>query len=282
MTDEVVVSAEQVSAPVPLVEAYEPAKPAPAAEEQKTDKPAASEETAKTEAEIQQAEQEKKLSRRERKVQRERDLRIAAETRLQMAEERLAKVETKPTSTEPKREDYADYEAFQDARQDWRADQREKQRDQKDSETQRTAKAAEVPTEIAKSWGEKEAKFIEKNPTYEKNVAQYVKSDIGELSNGARQLLVESDVGPALLNHLATDEEEHDRIAALSPARQIIELGKLEDKLPKAAEAKKSSDAPAPAKPNPQGKSSVSKDPDKMSMEDYMAYRKQGGARWAR
>lgn len=58
------------------------------------------------------------------------------------------------------------------------------------------------------------------------------------------QALLESDKGVDLMYYLSTNRAEAERIAKLTPARQLVELGKLETSLPKIQQSK----APAPIK----------------------------------
>src|SRR4029434_2460073 len=59
----------------------------------------------------------------------------------------------------------------------------------------------------------------------------FVEEDLGRLRDGARRAIVESELGPQLLYHLATHTDEAERIAELPELRQIAELGKLETQL---------------------------------------------------
>lgn len=282
----------------PLVERLAPAQPAPGAEEQKpqdgpapaaddkeADRPAATDENAKPD-------EQRHQSRRERKLQRERDARIAAETELRLLKEQREREQSAkqqdPGEPNREKEPWASMPYEQFLREQARYDAKQelskefKTRDEQASSKDAAAKRAQEQKAIEQSWQKREAAFVEKTPDYEKVVGEYVEDDLGQLSDEARRLIVDSDVGPALLHHLATNSEAHERIAKLNPVRQAVELAKLEEALAKPAEAKTSSDAPAPAKPNPQGKSSAVKDPDKMTQAEYMAWRAKQGARWAR
>jgi hypothetical protein len=68
------------------------------------------------------------------------------------------------------------------------------------------------------------------------------------ISRTMAEAIVDSDQGVKLTVHLVNHPEEASRIAALSPARQAAELGKLEAKL-SATPVKKPSNAPAPITP---------------------------------
>jgi len=90
----------------------------------------------------------------------------------------------------------------------------------------------------------------------------------GEMQDAIR----ESDVGPKLLRHFANNRAEVLRLAALSPATQLREIGKIEAAIinkPQPA-VKRVSQAPEPIKPVG-GNSSSDVDEDKMPMSDYLA-----------
>lgn len=263
-------------------------QPAPGAEEQKPT-PATPEETVVEETPEQQ--EARKQSKFQRRLERQKTARIAAETEAKLLREERdglrAKLEAQgkqsQESAEPKREDFADYEAYlravakHDAKQETAAALKAEREAQagKDKKEQATAGSEKV----AKAWSEREASFEAATKDYETVVEPFLEEDLKTFSKEARMAIVESEVGPALLYHLAKNPDEADRIADLSPTRQIAELGKLETKV--SMPAKKTTSAPAPASTTSGGRT-ASKDPSKMSQEEYEAHRKSQGARWAR
>jgi len=92
------------------------------------------------------------------------------------------------------------------------------------------------------------------------------------------QALMESPCPEKLAIYLHANQEDAERIAKLSPARQAAEIGKLEDKL---STAPKVSKAPAPITPIGKG-SHKGSNLESMSQADYEAERKKRGASWAR
>lgn len=257
--------------------------PVAAAEEQKTD--VATDESVETETTEQQ--EERKQSKFQRRLERQKTARIAAETENRMLRERLEKLEaqSKPTQedAEPKRDDFEDYESYlraltkYDAKQTAAAElkaarEQAQTREKQSSEVQ--AKEA-----IAKNWTEREAAFSNATPDYDEVTTSFAEEELGSFSYGARQMIVDSEAGPALLYHLATHPEDADRIADLSSVRQIAELAKIEDKLA-TSPAKKTSGAPAPASHVKSG-ATGSKDPAKMNQTEFRAWMKSQGSRFA-
>lgn len=126
-------------------------------------------------------------------------------------------------------------------------------------------------------FADREAAYARDNPDYAEAVAdpelrQYVTQTIS-------QVIVESDLGPALSHHLATHVDELQRIARLSPHAQAKELGKLEVKiasLPKrqaAPPAKVVQQTKAPAPPTPVGGTTPTRSLADMPLDEYLANR---------
>lgn len=67
------------------------------------------------------------------------------------------------------------------------------------------------------------------------------------LPENAVEFCLESDVGPRIAYHLAKNPDEYDKFIAMSPARQMAYLGKLEDRVAKPTQpvVKKVTQAPA-------------------------------------
>lgn len=87
--------------------------------------------------------------------------------------------------------------------------------------------------------------------------------------------IMDSDLGPQVQYYLGTNPREAARIAALSPAQQIREIGRLEARVSSPA-PRRVTQAPAPIKPvagNSKPRLSYS---DDMSMEDYAKLRAAG------
>lgn len=90
--------------------------------------------------------------------------------------------------------------------------------------------------------------------------------------------LAETDKAGELAAHLGSNPHEARRIADLPPARQAIELAKIEGKLSSAVEVRRVSQAPEPSSNRLNGGSSPApKDPSKMSMQEYRTWREKQG-----
>lgn len=143
----------------------------------------------------------------------------------------------------PKRDAYASDEAWLDARDAHR-------------DAQRDAKAAAERNQQSQA---KLAATTDRIYAQAEKIEGFDRDDFDSLpiTPTIASVLIESDIAPQMMAHLAANPDEVDRIGALSPARQAVELGKLEVKL--SAAPVKPSKAPAPITPvGTRGKSSVS------------------------
>jgi hypothetical protein len=266
--------------------------PAPGADDQK---PIPTEGEAPPEAVTETTEQQeaKKQSKFQRRLDRQKAGRVAAETEARLLREQLAKLEaqkqTQPQeSGEPKRDDFPDYEAYLRAVTKWevgqetdkrlKAEREERQKQERGREQQ--GRSAVEQEKIAKGWAERETAFQKAQKDYLEVVTPYVEEDLGHLSDAARRAIVESEFGPQVLHHLATNPEVAEAIAELSPYRQVAELGKLEVNMKPVA--KKASNAPAPITPVKAGRSASPGLSENDSQAEYEAKRKAQQARWAR
>lgn len=263
-----------------------PPEPAPGAEEQKPI-PAATDENAEV-VETPEQQEAHKQSKFQRRLDRQKSARVAAETETRLLREQLAKLEaqSKPAGpAEPQLDQFetlADYnravakhEAQQIVDKALKADH--ETRSQQENQSRVTASEGQ----IAKDWQEREAAFQAQNKDYQDVVMSLVDDgEIASLSEVARRSILESEVGPQVLYHLARNPEDAERIAELSPARQVAELGKLELKM--SPVVRKTSAAPAPIKTVSQGRSAAQGYSDNWSDAEYREWRKGHGARWAR
>ena len=237
--------------------------PAPGADDKKPI-PTEGEAPPETAAETTEQQEAKRQSKFQRRLDRQKSARVAAETELRLTKERLAQLEAQKAPTqdtgEPKREDFQDYEAYLRAvtKHDAAAETSKALKAEREANQSRERRERDATGQdkLAKSWTERETAYQAEKKDYLEAVTPYVEEDLGHLSDGARRAIIESDLGPQLLHHLATNPDDHERIADLSPVRQVAELGKLEVTMKPVA--KKASNAPAPITPVKAGRSASS------------------------
>jgi hypothetical protein len=180
------------------------------------------------------------------------------------------------TDEAPKRESFDSYEEYLEARADWRADQKVKAA--LAEQQQRVQQSTQHAT--AQQQGQQFQAQVEKARTAIADFDDVVSTADIPISQTMREAILESEVGALLTYHLAKHPAEATRIATLSPTGQAKALGVIEADLQRKA-APQVSKAPTPITPISGGARTTS-DPSKMSMDDYAAWRKKTGARWAR
>jgi hypothetical protein len=202
----------------------------------------------------------------ERKYERQR---VEAETRSRIeAEHRKA---PEPQG-KPSPDQYTDYAQYLEALADFKAEQKFNQLKQADVEKDSKARAQSESARTA----ERQNDMIEAGETKYADFEEVVKSDKTQYSQAAFLAMLESDQAHDIAYHLAKNQDEAKRIAALPAYAQAKEIGKLEDKLA-AKKPVKASNAPEPIKPVGGG-SSPTFDPKTASVDDVAAMFKKAGS----
>lgn len=126
----------------------------------------------------------------------------------------------------------------------------------------------------AKSFQQREAEFKSKTPDYE-SVAYYA-----PISNEVAEMVRESEIGPEVAYYLGKNPELAQQISQLPERAAAREIGKIEARLSLQREAAR---APAPKPPVSQApppppkieasEPDVSKDPDQMSVNEWLKWR---------
>lgn len=179
----------------------------------------------------------------------------ALEARLREYEERVApqqKTAEDPIGAEPRADQFDDAFEYAKALAEWSAEKALYDRDQQEA----NRKAEEERQKVLKTWSEK----LEKAKPNLADFDDIVNSTQVVVSNEVRDAIIESDVGPEILYHLASlDGEEAERFQALPMAKALREIGKLEARFEKQEAAEETavrskpvvqkSKAPAPLSP---------------------------------
>ena len=111
-------------------------------------------------------------------------------------------------------------------------------------------RANEERNKVISAWAQKVEAAKTKMPDFEEMVAS---ADVA-VNDAIRDAIVESDVGPEVLYHLAQDTEYAKKLAAMPVAKALKEIGKLEARFevkdePEAKPVAKQSNAPSPIRP---------------------------------
>jgi len=215
----------------------------------------------RSEPEIEKEQEEKpkanpKLERRFSEItkQREEARKEAQQEReaRQALEARLAALEKQPATQSPKVDEEPQPSQFNDAFEyakalaEYTADKRIGEMRKQDAE----AKEAQERQKVIDQWANKVQQAKASLPDFDDIVAS---SDV-VVNDDIRDAILESDVGPQILYHLAENEDVAKKIAGLSAKQALREIGKLEARFevketkPETAPITRSK-APAPIQP---------------------------------
>jgi hypothetical protein len=233
-------------------EAVEATEPAP---EEVPSEPIAEEEAKATEKSNDKL--EKRFSKVTKRAQQ-------AEARANELEQRLRDLEAKANpqtlaqtanvDDKPKAEQFNDAYEYAEALAEWSAEKALKDREV--AEQQR--KAEEERQKVAENWNTKVKQARKAMPDFE----DVVSNSRVVVSDAIRDAILESDVGPQILYHLASDDDYANSVAKMPAIKALKEIGRLEakyeaekEKPKEKANAVAQSKAPAPISPLKGGKS---------------------------
>lgn len=183
----------------------------------------------------------------------------AADERARAAEERAAAAQrtadelkakyeppkTDPLGPEPKPDQFADINEYSLALKDWTKEKVEHDRAQEET----ARKQREHSEKVAKDWRDRQTAARKELDDYDEKINGSTVS----VADHVRDAIIESDVGPQILYHLATNPDVAEKLAKASPVSALREIGRLEAKLSEkpAKEAPKTSIAEISKAPPP-------------------------------
>jgi hypothetical protein len=179
-------------------------------------------------------------------AQRERQARVDLEQRLAALEQQRQPQQQSYIDQEPQPSQFADAFEYAKALAEFSTEKALAERDRQVAQ----AKEQEAQQKIIQSWAQKVQDAKAELPDFDDLVAS---SDV-VVNNAVRDAILESDVGPRILYHLAENNDLAKKIASLSPNAALREIGRLEAKFEAKPEAKQTapvvrSKAPAPIQP---------------------------------
>jgi hypothetical protein len=180
---------------------------------------------------------------------------------------------TQQPSGPPKREDFASYEEYLEAKADFRIAQQLTVLEQRAVEARR----AQAVEQREASWSERQAAAAGKYADYE----EVALADDLAITPVMAEAMKDSEIGPDVAYYLGKNPNEALRIARLHPAAQVREIGKIEARI-EAKPVRQQSKAPPPIDPIGGSSSGGSGDVSKMSQAEYEAHRRKQGAWWGR
>jgi hypothetical protein len=185
-----------------------------------------------------------------KEAQQEREARQALEARLAALEsQKTPKVN--PIDEKPQPSQFSDAFEYAEALAEYTADKRIAEMKQQEAQAREAAERQKV----IQSWAQKVESAKAALPDFDQIVAS---SDV-VVNDDIRDAILESEVGPQILYHLAENEEVGKKIAGMSPKAALREIGKLEARFEAKPETEKTapvvrSKAPAPIQPIRGGK----------------------------
>lgn len=161
-----------------------------------------------------------------------------AQARADIAEKRAAELEAKlkpvpinnEESPKPNKDTYTDAFQYAEDLAKWSANNALKERDESD----RKSRAENERKKIVDTWLNKVEQTKKENPDFEEKI----KTSNVQVSDIIRDAIIESDVGPKILLHLAENPEETAKIGEMTIGRALVAIGKLEAKLAVVKETK--------------------------------------------
>lgn len=294
MADEIQGNLAEVETPVnPAEEQIESAPDAEGQEpgEQAETKPASGDGDQEKERRKWQKGVDRRIGHALREAQEAREARVAAETELRLLREQLGRSAKQNSSPDPEKEpSIDDFETVQEFNRAVARYEARKESERASRETLSKVEKTRREEMEAAQQAEYRRAFVQRCSNLgvsreELQEASQTLKDAGlDISIAIATGIAESEVGPAVMRYLGQHIEEVERINAMTPARQLIELGKLELKV--TPEGKKPTEAlrsKAPAPPRPVNGSSTAgfnignpKWEDPKFVQWYMAQRDAG------
>jgi len=204
-------------------------------------------------------------------AQRERQARLDLEQRLAALEQnRQPEQQAVNIDQEPQPSQFSDAFEYAKALAEYSTEKALAERDRQVAQ----AKEQEAQQKIIQSWAQKVQAAKAEMPDFDDMVAS---SDV-VVNNAVRDAILESDVGPKILYHLAENNDLARKIAGLSPNAALREIGKLEARFeakPEQTAPVVRSKAPAPIQPirGGQGKADIPISPNGEFHGSYQAWK---------
>jgi hypothetical protein len=207
-----------------------------------------------------------------REAQAERQARVELEQRLVAMQQQQQPQQVVQYDAEPQPSQFSDAFEYAKALAEFSTEKALAERDRQVA----VAREQEAQQRIIQSWAQKVQAAKAEMPDFDDLVAA---SDV-VVNNAVRDAILESDVGPKILYHLAENNDLARKIASLSPNAALREIGKLEAKFEVNPETKQTapvvrSKAPTPIQPirGGQGKADVPISADGEFHGSYQAWK---------
>lgn len=169
----------------------------------------------------------------------------------------------------PKQEDFQDFAAYQEAMLDHRVEVKLFQRDQQSRQQAEAQQRQTSQAQAAQESQQRAAKMIEAGRgKFDDFDVVALDPNVPLTAAMAEAISLEDSVGPDVAYYLGKRPEEAKRIASLPPAKQLMEIGRLAERIT-AAGKKNITKAPPPIKPTG-GRTKVVVDESKLSDAEWL------------
>jgi len=181
--------------------------------------------------------------------------------------QRPAPQPTQQGSDAPAPEQFQSYEAYLEAKAEWKAEQKVQEVLQRQQESSRQQSAQAQHRELQSAW---EKRVDAAADVYDDFDEVALAPDV-PVSDAMAEAIRRAEKGADVLYYLGKNREVAASLARLDPLSAAIRIGEIAATIARPA-AKKTTNAPAPISPVGT-RAAASKDPDKMSTEEWMKWR---------
>ena len=243
-------------------------------ESQQEDKPLTKAQQLEAKIEANKAQFEKRLSRKTAATK-------AQAEKIEALEKQISELSANTVQTDdsPKEDDYNTFEEWQEAVVEYKAEKKVSERLLAQKQEEKLKEETRQRQEQAKAFELKEHEFRSTTPDYDdkQGVFNELAADLirqrgaeNPTLSSMSQVILDSDMSPALVYHLGSNPDMAEEIADMTPIRAAKELWKLEMSLGK-SEPLEEKRMPAPAK-SLNGTGRANKSIDNMSAGDLMKW----------
>lgn len=169
----------------------------------------------------------------------------------------------------PAPDNYSDYDSYLEALAEWKADQRLQSHLSEQQQRQQQEAQQQTQRERVQAFQQKAQEFAQQHPDFE-SVAM---SPSVPITQSMFEVIIDSEQGPEIAYHLGQHPDTAQKIARMNATAAAREIGKLEAQLSIPAKPR-ASQAPDPVEPVGGGSERNAKDPEKMTTEEWMAWRR--------
>jgi len=196
------------------------------------------------------------------------------ERRLNELESKKKQESTQPDLKAPIESEFESYDDFQIAQAEFVADSAAQSAYERLNQEQQQATERQKQEAARAALQDKQKKFLSNLDEKRANFQDFDAVAYGHefMDQSIAEMIFESDKGPEVAYHLGSNLDEAERIFNLQPLQRMRELTKLELQLA-SVKPKLVSTAPDPIKPLG-GSEAVGKDPDKMTTEEWLQWRR--------